>query len=441
MLKINPDNEIAKDGLAKLQAARPRQKPPEMQAQPKPESRLPPQPKPSGKLLKAQPPQEELKPGTPPSLAAKPAPTLRKPTSKADNTSEAVSTITQQDLVFLITRLVLGILGAIILFISPFLPALRVPIVGSTSQLQLNEVSGIAIMLLALMSLVFVLLKWDKGSLFTSLTALGLTTVVVLRIYQGLSEFRKLMAEGDDLFGLGELLAQSVQIEWGWAVTALGALLVLAAAGIGLTTEVRSALAGGKPDLLGKPFLGIGAAVGGALTLIIVFAGYTFLIEDEIRQALVPPTATSTPTLTPTPTPTLIPTSTPIPIPASARVVSEAEYYDELSSINDVYQQSLSEMVDLMDMPESRRDLIWKNSFQQEIDSLRDSNRRTRNIKAPADWQAFHAERIVAAYQFDKVADLLSIYLQEPDDHLLELATEEMELGFDAIERSTNKIP
>ena len=84
VLKINPDNEIAKEGLAKLQAARPRaQPPPESEpetaseppqpqpAKPEPES-LPPPPKPTG-LLKAQP-FKDIKPTAPPPADTKQCP-------------------------------------------------------------------------------------------------------------------------------------------------------------------------------------------------------------------------------------------------------------------------------------------------------------------------------------------------------------------------------
>ncbi len=128
--------------------------------------------------------------------------------------------------------MLLGLAGAALLFIGAFLPIVSLPAVGSVNYFNNGQGDGTILIALALISALLVLIKRYKFLLVTgglSLVLLGYTFFALnARIADAKAALEAQLA-GNPFIGIAQAAMQSVQMQWGWAVLVLGAVLLLAA--------------------------------------------------------------------------------------------------------------------------------------------------------------------------------------------------------------------
>jgi uncharacterized protein YjbI with pentapeptide repeats len=128
---------------------------------------------------------------------------------------------------------VLGILGALLLFIGVFTPLVRLPVVGSINALRNGSGDGIILIALAFASLVFIFRKTYQW-LWVSGVGAGATIILNFLVLQfRISEIKSNIdqeLQGNPFRGLADIAAQSIQIEWGWGLLFVGAVLIVASA-------------------------------------------------------------------------------------------------------------------------------------------------------------------------------------------------------------------
>jgi hypothetical protein len=125
---------------------------------------------------------------------------------------------------------ILGLVGSAILFVGVFTPLVSTPIIGTIYYFYNGHGDGVVILVLAGISVVLSLLKWYRGLWATGLASLALLAFTFTTFQLGMSQFH---AAADDLFviaGMREVMFESVQLQWGWAVLVVGGILVVAAA-------------------------------------------------------------------------------------------------------------------------------------------------------------------------------------------------------------------
>jgi hypothetical protein len=128
---------------------------------------------------------------------------------------------------------ILGMLGGVTLMLGVFLPVVSVPIMGNLNYFQNGKGDGVIVLVLALAGLWMTSRKAFKLLLlpgFGILLMLGYTFVALQsRLSSMRAEMEKSLA-GNPFRGIADAAMNGVQIQWGWAVLALGAGLFLAAA-------------------------------------------------------------------------------------------------------------------------------------------------------------------------------------------------------------------
>ncbi len=130
-------------------------------------------------------------------------------------------------------RQLLGLLGSMVLFVGVFMPIVSIPILGAQNYFQNGQGVGIIILILAGISALLCFGKNFKGLFATGLISLAVLAFTFLRFLSKMSEAKAEMQKqiGDNPFkGLGEMAMQSVQLQWGWAVMVVGALLLIGVA-------------------------------------------------------------------------------------------------------------------------------------------------------------------------------------------------------------------
>jgi hypothetical protein len=133
------------------------------------------------------------------------------------------------------TKQLLGLIGSAILFIGVFTPILSIPIMGDINYFQNGEGDGTIILVLAVISFIVVLLKMFKVLWFTGLGSIAIMFFTFVNIQTNLANTKiKMETElaGNPFRGLADMAMQSVQIQWGWALLIVGAVLVIASAAI-----------------------------------------------------------------------------------------------------------------------------------------------------------------------------------------------------------------
>lgn len=131
------------------------------------------------------------------------------------------------------TKQLLGLIGSIILFIGVFTPIVSVPIMGNMNYFQNGRGDGTIVLGLAVISLVLVLAKKYKGLWFTGLGSMAVLAFTFINFQMKISNMKSEMENemaGNPFRGLADMAMQSVQLQWGWALLIVGAVLVIASA-------------------------------------------------------------------------------------------------------------------------------------------------------------------------------------------------------------------
>jgi hypothetical protein len=132
-------------------------------------------------------------------------------------------------------RQILGLAGSVVLFLGVFAPIISAPVIGSVNYFKNGTGDGVIIIILAALSAFFSLREEYRGLIITGLLSIAtlIFTFVMFRTrLSGLQEEIRLASRYDtSVFGkLGETFVNSIQLEWGWAVLVIGAVLLLSAA-------------------------------------------------------------------------------------------------------------------------------------------------------------------------------------------------------------------
>jgi hypothetical protein len=119
--------------------------------------------------------------------------------------------------------------------LGAFAPMVRMPIMGSMNYFQNGRGDGVFIVILGTLSALLIAAKWFKGLWFTGLASAGLLIYAYTTFQGKLAQIREEATRdlaGNPFGGMAEAMVRSVQLDWGFAVMAIGALLLLIAAGI-----------------------------------------------------------------------------------------------------------------------------------------------------------------------------------------------------------------
>ncbi|OGM59103.1 hypothetical protein A3A75_05595 [Candidatus Woesebacteria bacterium RIFCSPLOWO2_01_FULL_39_10] len=134
----------------------------------------------------------------------------------------------------------LGLIGSLVLIIGVFTPIVSLPFVGSMNYFNNGNGDGTIVLILAIASLVVVFLKKYKFLWITGLASLGMMLFTFINFQGKMASVKSEMQsglEGNPFAGLGELALQSVQLQWGWIILVIGAVLLIVSAAIKEDTE------------------------------------------------------------------------------------------------------------------------------------------------------------------------------------------------------------
>ena len=151
-----------------------------------------------------------------------------------------------------------GLAGATLLFVGVFLPIVSLPVVGSVNYFNNGQGDGAILVGLAFVSVLLVIVKRYRGLLATGVLSLLLLAYSFWALTQHLAQAKTSMnasLAGNPFAGLAQAAIQSVQIQWGWAVLVVGAVLLLAAGVMRIYADAPD----GHPDM--RPYFAILAAI------------------------------------------------------------------------------------------------------------------------------------------------------------------------------------
>lgn len=123
---------------------------------------------------------------------------------------------------------ILGIAGCLITFVGVFMPIVSVPVVGDMNYFRNGEGDGVLVLILSAISLVLVLTKFFQWLWITGGVSLAVICLTLINFRQKFSEAKYKLAremEGNIFAGIGEVMIDSVQFKWGWAVMLIDACL------------------------------------------------------------------------------------------------------------------------------------------------------------------------------------------------------------------------
>ena len=133
------------------------------------------------------------------------------------------------------TKQLLGLIGCAVLFMGVFAPIVSMPIMGNMNYFQNGKGDGVIVLVLAVISLILVLLNKFKGLWFTGLGSMAIMTFTFINFQTALVNTKTQMETelaGNPFRGIADMAMQSFQIQWGWALLIIGAVLLIASAAI-----------------------------------------------------------------------------------------------------------------------------------------------------------------------------------------------------------------
>lgn len=120
---------------------------------------------------------------------------------------------------------ILGFTGAAILVIGVFMPVVSLPIVGSINYYNNGNGDGLLIIVFAIISAIVVYIKKYPWLYATAAASLLVIAYDFLNVQSKISDLRQQF--GDNVYS--NLILNSIQMQWGWAVLVIGALLLIVA--------------------------------------------------------------------------------------------------------------------------------------------------------------------------------------------------------------------
>lgn len=137
---------------------------------------------------------------------------------------------------------ILGLIGAVLLLAGLFLPLFSVPVLGAITFYANAEMQALMVGALALASAALAAAGRARWLLATGLGAFGVMAATYVRARASLERMREIEGDGlqaEILRALADRAADSVTVEWGWAVLILGAGMVTLAGALGWRGERR----------------------------------------------------------------------------------------------------------------------------------------------------------------------------------------------------------
>jgi hypothetical protein len=132
-------------------------------------------------------------------------------------------------------KFLLGLIGSIALCIGVFAPLVSMPIVGAQNYFANGQGDGTMVLGLAIISLLLVFTKRYRGLWLTGLGSLAMILFTFISFQNVVSDMKSEMRadlEGNPFAGMAEAMIGTVQIQWGWAVLIVGAVLLIASAAL-----------------------------------------------------------------------------------------------------------------------------------------------------------------------------------------------------------------
>lgn len=127
----------------------------------------------------------------------------------------------------------IGLIGSGFLLVGVFCPIVSLPIVGQMNYFQNGKGDGTIILVLAVGSAILCLARRFPLLWITGGGSLALLTYTFFKFQSGISEMKRKMQSdlSDNIFsGLAEIAVESVQLQWGFAILVIGAVLIVSAA-------------------------------------------------------------------------------------------------------------------------------------------------------------------------------------------------------------------
>lgn len=128
---------------------------------------------------------------------------------------------------------ILGLLGSALLILGAFAPVVSVPFHGSITYFNNGHGDGVIVASLGAISLLLALAQRFRWLVATGGLSLFIVAVGLLQLVTKISDTKAGMdvqLSGNLFRGLAEAAMESIQVQWGWALLLIGALLVMAAA-------------------------------------------------------------------------------------------------------------------------------------------------------------------------------------------------------------------
>ena len=126
---------------------------------------------------------------------------------------------------------VAALIGAAILAIGVFLPVIQVPKRGALTMMDL-EWGGVILLVFAGITATLAVLGWTRHVLWPGIGAMGLIGYAYQRANAEIAQSRLRLGEGvgdDPLAALRDLAASNSRMDYGWAVMAIAAAIVVVA--------------------------------------------------------------------------------------------------------------------------------------------------------------------------------------------------------------------
>ena len=164
-------------------------------------------------------------------MAARAAAAQRRTTPREPQDEE--ETQTQAATSGLTQRQIVGLVGAAVLAIGVFMPLLSGPLGMSVNYFSNGKGDGILVLAMAGCSAALVLARQFRLLWATGAVSLAVLAFTFNRVRSGMSEVKAQMdrdLQGNPFRGLADAAMESVQMQWGWAVLAIGAALILGCA-------------------------------------------------------------------------------------------------------------------------------------------------------------------------------------------------------------------
>ena len=123
-----------------------------------------------------------------------------------------------------------AMVGAGLLFVGVFLPIVSLPLIGNINYFMNGRGDGLIVLVLALIAAGLAVADKVRHVVWPGALSLAVLTFSFVRFQSGMAEMRARMdadLAGNPFRGLADAAVNSIQIQWGWAVLAVGAGLLI----------------------------------------------------------------------------------------------------------------------------------------------------------------------------------------------------------------------